>query len=46
MPKIDPANAQTVRGSRYPAPYDEPCKGRESVRLSDVAGLTQFGVNL
>jgi uncharacterized cupin superfamily protein len=46
MPKIDPAKAQVVRGSRYPAPHDEPCQGRESIRLSDVAALTQFGVNL
>lgn len=46
MPKIDPSKAQVVRGSRYPAPYDEPCRGREALRLGDAAGLTQFGANL
>ena len=33
-------------GSRYPAPYDEPCKLRENRQLGVAAGLTQFGVNL
>jgi len=46
MPKIDPAKATEGTGSRYPAPYDEPCKARSWRRLGDVAGLTQFGVNL
>jgi uncharacterized cupin superfamily protein len=38
--------APTVHGSRYPAPYDAPCAQRFRRRLGDVAGLTQFGVNL
>jgi uncharacterized cupin superfamily protein len=46
MKKIDPATAPKISGSRYPAPYDEPCRGREALRLGDAAGLTQFGVNL
>lgn len=46
MPKIDLESVKTVSGSRYPAPYDAPCKERVSLRLSDAAGLTQFGVNL
>ena len=46
MPRIDPATVPVVRGSRYPAPFDEPCRGRENRRLGDAAGLTQFGVNL
>lgn len=46
MKKIDPETAPKIEGSRYPAPYDEPCKARRSVRLGDAAGLTQFGVNL
>jgi uncharacterized cupin superfamily protein len=46
MKKIDQTAAPTVQGSRYPAPYDEPCKGRRVVRLGDAAGLTQFGVGV
>ena len=46
MGKIDP-NAATLRvGSAYPSPFDQPCKERKRWRLGDVAGLTQFGVNL
>ena len=36
----------TIKGSKYPSPYDEPCQGRESHTLGVAAGLTQFGVNL
>ncbi len=46
MPKIDPASAPELVGSSYPAPFDEPCKGRRALRLGEAAGLTQFGVNL
>jgi uncharacterized cupin superfamily protein len=47
MPKkIDLATAPSRKGSRYPAPYDEPCKERSWIRLGDAAGLTQFGANL
>lgn len=46
MKKIDLASAPRGSGSRYPAPFDEPCRNREWVRLADAAGLTQFGVNL
>jgi uncharacterized cupin superfamily protein len=46
MPKIDPATAPETIGSRYPAPFDEPCKRRSTLRLGVAAGLTQFGVNL
>ncbi len=46
MKKIDPATAPRSKGSHYPAPYDEPCKERRSIRLGEAAGLTQFGVNL
>ena len=46
MPKIDSAKAPTGSGSRYPAPFDVPCKGRSWHRLGEAAGLTQFGVNL
>jgi uncharacterized cupin superfamily protein len=44
--KIDIAAVQTVLGTFYPPPHDEPCLSRERKRLGDAAGLTQFGVNL
>ena len=44
--RIDPATLPTITGTLYPPPYDEPCRARVRTRLGDVAGLTQFGVNL
>jgi uncharacterized cupin superfamily protein len=44
--KINVHDAVTVKGSSYPSPYDEPCAQRLRRRIGDVAGLTQFGVNL
>jgi uncharacterized cupin superfamily protein len=46
MPKIDPTKVPEGSGSRYPAPFDQPCKARAWKRLGEGAGLTQFGVNL
>jgi uncharacterized cupin superfamily protein len=46
MPKIDISKAPRGSGTRYPPPFDEPCKGRAWHKLGDAAGLTQFGVNL
>ncbi len=46
MPRIDPGRAPSGKGSRYPAPFDVPCRERSWIRLGDAAGLTQFGVNL
>ena len=46
MPKIDLDKAPAGGGSTYPAPFNEPCLGREWVRLGAAADLTQFGVNL
>jgi uncharacterized cupin superfamily protein len=46
MPKIDVDKAPSARGSTYPKPYDEPCRGRSLVRLGIAGDLTQFGVNL
>jgi uncharacterized cupin superfamily protein len=46
MPKIDVNGAPQGSGSRYPAPFDEPCRERSWRRLADAAGLSQFGVNL
>jgi len=44
--KIDIAKARARVGSRYPKPFDEPCQNKTRRRLGQVAGLTQFGVNL
>ena len=44
--KIDIANVPVRTGTGYPSPHDAPCRARETVSLGDVAGLTQFGVNL
>jgi uncharacterized cupin superfamily protein len=44
--RIEVAAVPTVSGSRYPAPFDGPCRGRVRRRLGDAAGLEQFGVNL
>jgi uncharacterized cupin superfamily protein len=46
MPKIDMSNAPVRTGTRYPAPYDAPCRDRHRLQLGDGGGLTQFGVNL
>ena len=46
MPKIDTKTAPSGSGTRYPAPYDEPCKERRFLRLGEAAGLTKIGVNL
>lgn len=44
--KINVGQLETVVGTLYPPPFDEPCLSRERKRLGDAAGLTQFGVNL
>jgi uncharacterized cupin superfamily protein len=44
--KIDVASARARAGSRYPKPFDGPCKNKTRRRLGLAAGLTQFGVNL
>src|SRR5712691_6826664 len=47
MPKrIAVATLEVITGTLYPVPFDEPCRSRQRTKLSDVAGLTQFGVNL
>ena len=43
--KIDEQQVQVLLGTRYPPPYDLPCRERHRSRLGDAAGLTQFGVN-
>ena len=46
MPKIDVSKAPVRTGTRYPAPFAEPCRARVVRNLGDAAGLTQFGANL
>jgi len=46
MPKIDISKLSVKTGSIYPKPHDKAMDGRSSIRLSDPAGLTQFGVNI
>lgn len=46
MKKFAAADLPVISGSRYPPPFDVPCRGRRSRRLGEAAGLTQFGVNL
>jgi len=36
----------SIVGTLYPTPFDAPCRARERKKLGDVAGLTQFGVNM
>ena len=40
------SQVQVRTGSRYPSPYDEPCRGRHILQLADAGGLTKYGVNL
>ena len=44
--RIDVAAVPAVTGSLYPSPFDEPCLKKDRRRLGELAGLTQFGVNL
>ena len=46
MHRIDPASLELNSGTRYPKPFDEPCKPRSWHKLGDAAGLSQFGVSL
>jgi uncharacterized cupin superfamily protein len=43
--RIDVSKLETIVGTTYPPPFDEPCRPRQRTRLGDIAGLTQFGVN-
>ena len=45
MKKIDKAAAPVTKGTRYPDPFDTPCRARSRIHLGDAAGLDQFGVN-
>ena len=46
MPKIDMAKAVVRIKGVYPPPHRAVTDGREKAALGNVAGLTQFGVNL
>jgi uncharacterized cupin superfamily protein len=46
MKKIDVTNAPRREGSGYPEPFRAPSAKKFRLKLSDAAGLTQFGVNL
>ncbi|MBI1171519.1 cupin domain-containing protein [bacterium] len=46
MPKLDLSKAPVKTGSIYPEPYAAMMAGRSSLRLGDLGGLKQFGVNL
>jgi uncharacterized cupin superfamily protein len=46
MPKIDIAKATVRTTTVYPPGLQDIVRGREKTVLGDVAGLTQFGVNL
>ncbi|RYG88056.1 cupin domain-containing protein [bacterium] len=46
MGKIDPSKAQEFKGTGYPKPFDAPVLARAWKSLGDVAGISQFGVNL
>jgi uncharacterized cupin superfamily protein len=46
MPKIDIDKVRVSTRAFYPPPFDKVVAGRETQRLGDAVGLTQFGVNL
>jgi uncharacterized cupin superfamily protein len=46
VPRIDPEQARIRTGSNYPPPFAGACAGRVKRAIGDLAGLTQFGVNL
>src|SRR5215469_5588003 len=46
MPKIEIAKATVRTKGAYPHPYADVTDGREKAALGNMAGLTQFGVNL
>jgi len=46
MPKIDIAKAVVRTKGVYPQPHRSVTNGREKAALGNIAGLTQFGVNL
>lgn len=45
MPVIDRSRVPEVKGSKYPAPHDAPCRERRVRRLGEAGGLTRLGVS-
>jgi uncharacterized cupin superfamily protein len=46
MKKLAPDAGRTRKGCAYPAPFDQACRDRVRRAVGDVAGLTDFGVNV
>jgi uncharacterized cupin superfamily protein len=46
MPKLDLSKIAEKSGSTYPAPFDEPCRGRRFRRLGEAGGLKKLGVTI
>jgi len=46
MPKINLDTIPSISSTGYPAPYDEPVKGRYKQNIGDTGGLSQFGAGL
>jgi len=46
MPKIDLSALTPRTGSTYPEEYRAPVIGRQTLRVGDAGGLTQFGANI
>jgi uncharacterized cupin superfamily protein len=46
MKKIDIQGAPVSAGSRYPQPFDRPCRNKLRRRLAVAAGLKHIGINL
>jgi uncharacterized cupin superfamily protein len=44
--KIEIERAPVSAGSRYPEPFDAPCRRKTRHRLAVAAGLKQIGINL
>jgi uncharacterized cupin superfamily protein len=46
MNRIDVSAVPQLKGSAYPAGFDQPCRERIRQALGDAVDLTDFGVNL
>lgn len=46
MAKLRALDVPTIVGSKYPSPFDVPCKDRVVRRLGDAVGMKAFGVTM